>query len=105
MATCNGNGNGHAKSNGANGTNGHANDLAGIGHAEPRPRRTEIDQGDQPGQRGQPVAGWEKGFIRLLLKADGILFEDGQLQVGVRSEYRGQMACLILYFTNKTPAS
>lgn len=33
-----------------------------------------------------------------------MLFEDGQIQVGVRSEYRGQMACLILYFTNKTPA-
>ncbi|KAK0706734.1 AP-2 complex subunit alpha-like protein [Lasiosphaeria miniovina] len=48
--------------------------------------------------------GWEKGFTRLLLKADGVLFEDGQLQVGVRSEYRGEMACLIMYFTNKTPA-
>ncbi|VBB83627.1 Putative AP-2 complex subunit alpha [Podospora comata] len=47
---------------------------------------------------------WEKGFNRLLLKPDGVLYEDGQLQVGVRSEYRGQMACLILYFTNKTPA-
>ncbi|EFX04216.1 ap-2 complex subunit alpha [Grosmannia clavigera kw1407] len=49
--------------------------------------------------------GWERGYNRLLLRADGILFEDGQLQVGVRSEYRGQMACLILYFSNKTPAT
>lgn len=49
--------------------------------------------------------GWERGFNRLLLRADGVLFEDGQLQVGVRSEYRGQVACLILYFLNKTPAT
>ena len=48
--------------------------------------------------------GWEKGFNRLMLRGDGVLFEDGQIQVGVRSEYRGQMACLIMYFTNKTPA-
>jgi AP-2 complex subunit alpha len=49
--------------------------------------------------------GWEKGFARLLLKADGVLYEDGQLQIGVRSEYRGQMACLITYFKNKAPAA
>ncbi|KAF4123875.1 AP-2 complex subunit alpha [Geosmithia morbida] len=48
--------------------------------------------------------GWEKGYSRLLLRADGVLFEDGQIQVGVRSEYRGQMACLITYFKNKSPA-
>ncbi|KAL2116412.1 hypothetical protein VTJ04DRAFT_8580 [Mycothermus thermophilus] len=48
--------------------------------------------------------GWERGFNRLMLRADGVLYEDAQIQVGVRSEYRGQMACLILYITNKTPA-
>jgi AP-2 complex subunit alpha len=49
--------------------------------------------------------GWEKGYNRLLLKSEGVLYEDGQMQIGVRSEYRGQMACLILYFKNKTPAA
>jgi AP-2 complex subunit alpha len=48
--------------------------------------------------------GWDKGFHRLLLQTDGVLYEDGQIQVGVRSEYRAQMACVIFYFTNKTPA-
>ncbi|KAL9480663.1 hypothetical protein ACSS6W_005449 [Trichoderma asperelloides] len=49
--------------------------------------------------------GWEKGFNRLLLKAEGVLYEDGQIQIGVRSEYRGQMACLIAYFRNKNPGT
>ncbi|KAK6585907.1 hypothetical protein PZA11_000964 [Diplocarpon coronariae] len=47
--------------------------------------------------------GWELGYNKLLLKAEGILYEDGQIQIGVRSEYRGQMACVILYFSNKAP--
>ncbi|KAI0162576.1 adaptin N terminal region-domain-containing protein [Pestalotiopsis sp. NC0098] len=90
--------------NGANGANGHAsNDLMGL------------DMSAGPGEQKQIKApnlasaahlspGWEQGYYKLLLKADGILFEDGQIQIGVRSEYRGQVACLILYFTNKTPA-
>jgi AP-2 complex subunit alpha len=49
--------------------------------------------------------GWEPGFNKLLVRSDGVLYEDGQLQIGVRSEYRGQMACLITYFKNKTPAT
>ena len=49
--------------------------------------------------------GWAKGYNKLLLKAEGILYEDPQIQVGVRSEYRGQMACVIAYFKNKSPAA
>lgn len=49
--------------------------------------------------------GWEAGYFKLLLKSEGILYEDGQIQVGVRSEYRGQMACVILYFANKSPTA
>lgn len=48
---------------------------------------------------------WEIGYNRLLVRGDGVLYEDGQLQVGLRSEYRGQMACIILYFANKTPTT
>lgn len=96
------NGNGHA--NGTNGPNGHAaNDLAGldmasIGNAEPKMKPPNL------ASAAHLSPGWEKGYNRLMVKADGILFEDGQIQVGVRSEYRGQMACLIMYFMNKTPA-
>lgn len=97
------NGNGHA--NGANGTNGQqaASDLAGIdmanlGAAEPKTKPPNL------ASAAHLSPGWEKGYNRLLTKPDGVLFEDGQIQIGVRSEYRGQMACLIMYFSNKTPA-
>lgn len=90
------NGNGQAKA---------VNDLAGLdmnslGVVEPK-----ISKMPNLASAAHLSPGWERGYNRLLLRADGVLFEDGQLQVGVRSEYRGQVACLILYFTNKTPAT
>lgn len=45
---------------------------------------------------------WERGHAMLLAQPEGILYEDGQLQVGLRSEYRGELGCIILYFTNKS---
>lgn len=48
--------------------------------------------------------GWEPGYRRLLFTAESILYEDTQIQIGLRSEYRGSMGCLILYFTNRTPS-
>jgi AP-2 complex subunit alpha len=47
---------------------------------------------------------WEVGYNRLLIRSEGVLFEDGQIQVGLRSEYRGHMGCIILYYTNKSSA-
>lgn len=44
---------------------------------------------------------WEIGFDRLYFKDDGILFEDSQISVGIRSEYRSHMGVLKVYFTNK----
>ncbi|KAI1330683.1 adaptin N terminal region-domain-containing protein [Xylariaceae sp. FL0255] len=96
--------NGNGFTNGStNGTNGHS-DLAGLDlNAGPNPEK--LLKAPNLASAAHLSPGWEPGYTKLLLKADGILFEDGQLQVGVRSEYRGQMACLILYFTNKTPAT
>ncbi|KAI9847031.1 MAG: hypothetical protein M1838_001071 [Thelocarpon superellum] len=48
---------------------------------------------------------WQVGYNRLLLRAEGVLYEDAQMQVGLRSEYRGQMGCVILYFTNKSSSA
>ncbi|KAH8906524.1 Adaptor protein complex AP-2 alpha subunit [Coniochaeta sp. PMI_546] len=100
------NGDRHANGAGANGTNGHSavNDLAGLdmfnlGSAEPKSFKAP-----NLASAAHLSPGWERGYNRLLLKSEGVLFEDPQMQVGVRSEYRGQMACLILYFANKTPA-
>ena len=102
--------NGHSNGDASgrpNGANGHsaANDLAGLdmnnlGQAEAKALKPPPNLASA----AHLSPGWEKGYNRLMLKADGVIFEDGQIQVGVRSEYRGQMACLIMYFTNKTPA-
>lgn len=46
--------------------------------------------------------GWEEGYNALLLRPEGVLYEDAQIQVGLRSEYRAQIGCVILYFQNKS---
>ena len=48
---------------------------------------------------------WEIGFNRLYFTDQGVLFEDAQIQVGFRSEYRGHMGVCKLYFTNKSKFS
>jgi AP-2 complex subunit alpha len=45
--------------------------------------------------------GWQPGFDRLLLKEDGLLFEDSMIQIGLRSEYHGNQGRVALYFGNK----
>lgn len=44
---------------------------------------------------------WDLGFNRLYFTDEGILFQDSQIQVGVRSEYRSHMGVVKIYFTNK----
>ncbi|KAI1820923.1 adaptin N terminal region-domain-containing protein [Xylaria intraflava] len=97
--------NGDGIANGtANGANGHSNDLAGL-DMNAGPASEKLLKAPNLASAAHLSPGWEPGYNKLLLKADGILFEDGQLQVGIRSEYRGQMACLVLYFLNKTPTT
>ncbi|KAJ4306713.1 hypothetical protein N0V88_000078 [Collariella sp. IMI 366227] len=81
-----------------------ASDLAGLDMSNIGPAESKTLKPPNLASAAHLSPNWERGFSRLLIRADGVLYEDGQLQVGVRSEYRGQMACLILYFTNKTPA-
>lgn len=45
---------------------------------------------------------WKPGHDRLLLTSEGILYEDAQVQIGLRSEYRSEVGCIILYYTNKS---
>lgn len=44
---------------------------------------------------------WEYGFNRLYFADEGVLFEDAQIQVGLRSEYRAHLGVVKMYFTNK----
>ncbi|KAK7415808.1 hypothetical protein QQX98_005590 [Neonectria punicea] len=98
----------NGKPNGSNGANGHANgisDLAGLDFNTPGPSEPKLLKAPNLASAAHLSPGWEQGYNKLLVMSDGILYEDGQLQIGVRSEYRGQMACLITYFKNKTPAA
>ena len=47
---------------------------------------------------------WEPGYNRLLFGLEGILYEDLQVQIGLRSEYRAEVGCIIMYFTNRSSA-
>lgn len=93
--------------NGTNGMNGHAkatNDLAGLDLHDAGPGEPKTIKVPNLASAAHLSPNWEVGYNKLFLRSDGILYEDGQIQIGVRSEYRGQMACVILYFSNKTPA-
>ncbi|KAI9044228.1 AP-2 complex subunit alpha [Aspergillus affinis] len=44
---------------------------------------------------------WEIGYNRLYFADEGVLFEDAQIQVGLRSEYRAHMGVVKIYISNK----
>lgn len=51
-----------------------------------------------------PLApGYELGLHRQYYMQEGVLYEDNNLQVSVKSEYHGAHGRLALYLTNKTP--
>jgi len=87
-----------AATNGANGVQSISSDLDGL------------DLNMDPTNSAAPNLAsaahlspdWEVGYTRLLLRGEGILYEDQQIQVGLRTEYRGQLGALIFYFTNKS---
>ncbi|QPH06253.1 hypothetical protein C2857_004614 [Epichloe festucae Fl1] len=93
--------NGSKANRGADG----ASDLAGLDFNAPSPAEAKMLENPNLASAAHLSPGWEKGFEKLMLRSDGILYEDGQVQIGVRSEYRGQMACLITYFSNKSPSA
>ncbi|EAW13361.1 AP-2 complex subunit alpha [Aspergillus clavatus NRRL 1] len=45
---------------------------------------------------------WEPGYNRLYFSDEGVLFEDAQIQVGLRSEFRGHMGVVKIYISNKS---
>lgn len=94
----------NGRTNGGGGKGG-VGDLAGLDMSNMGPAEPKALKPPNLASAAHLSPGWEPGYNRLLTRADGVLFEDGQIQIGVRSEYRGQMACLILYFKNRTPAT
>lgn len=49
----------------------------------------------------QFTLGHEKQFHRICFSNEGVLFEDAQLQIGIKSEFHGNLGRIALYFGNK----
>ncbi|GAA5886738.1 hypothetical protein JCM5296_006388 [Sporobolomyces johnsonii] len=58
-----------------------------------------------PTARKQITHGADKWLSRLVYNTEGILFEDAQLQVGIKCEFHGHLGRLALYFGNKLPVA
>lgn len=83
-------------STGAGGPTTSAGDLAGLdlsGPSAPAPNLASA---------AHLTPEWEIGYNRLYFKEEGVLFEDAQIQVGLRSEFRGHMGVVKVYLTNKS---
>ncbi|KIJ68452.1 hypothetical protein HYDPIDRAFT_173169 [Hydnomerulius pinastri MD-312] len=46
----------------------------------------------------------DKWFSKLTYTADGVLYEDVQIQIGIKSRYQGHLGQLAIYFGNKVSA-
>ncbi|KAG5355227.1 AP-2 complex subunit alpha [Yarrowia sp. E02] len=59
-----------------------------------------------PPSRGVSHSGlspnWDLGFYDLCIKDEGTFFKDPVMQVGLKSEYRKNLGCVILYFVNNS---
>ncbi|KAI8992585.1 adaptin N terminal region-domain-containing protein [Pilobolus umbonatus] len=49
------------------------------------------------------ASGYELGYNLLLCNQEGVLYEDTQFQVSLKSEYYGSKGRIALYISNKTP--
>ena len=98
------NGKPNVVTNGTNGVNG-SHDLEGLDMANGSELSAKTPKTPNFANAAHLSPGWKIGYERLLFKDEGILYQDSQLQVGLRSEYRGPMGCVILYFTNRSSSA
>ncbi|RAK84308.1 AP-2 adaptor complex subunit alpha [Aspergillus costaricaensis CBS 115574] len=92
--------NGHKTgANGTTATSGASGDLAGLDLSAP--------PGPPPNMASAAhlTPDWDIGYNRLYFGDEGVLFEDAQIQVGLRSEYRGHMGVVKIYISNKSSYS
>lgn len=61
--------------------------------------------GTTPTPRRQITHGADKWLSRLVYNSEGVLYEDAQLQVGVKCEFHGHLGRVALYFGNKVPVA
>ncbi|PKX93289.1 AP-2 complex subunit alpha [Aspergillus novofumigatus IBT 16806] len=89
----------HGTKTGANGsaaTSNASGDLAGLDLSAPSAPPPNM------ASAAHLTPDWEPGYNRLYFADEGVLFEDAQIQVGLRSEYRGHMGVVKIYISNKS---
>ncbi|KAL0071969.1 hypothetical protein AAF712_000892 [Marasmius tenuissimus] len=74
--------------------------LAGLDLSSKSGSHSETPAGAPPVATGPNVDRW---FDKLTYTADGILYEDAQIQIGVKSRYQGHIGQLAIYLGNKVP--
>lgn len=78
--------------------NGPPKQLASPQTTEQKPKESPMPAPKQPIQY---THGAEPALKRLAYMSDGVLFEDAQIQIGLRSEYHGHLGRVCLYFGNR----
>ncbi|GAA5929074.1 hypothetical protein JCM3775_006728 [Rhodotorula graminis] len=58
-----------------------------------------------PRAKQQVTHGADRWLSRLVYNSEGVLWEDAQLQVGVKCEFHGHLGRVALYFGNKVPVA
>ncbi|KAG7099213.1 hypothetical protein E1B28_001080 [Marasmius oreades] len=74
--------------------------LAGLDLSLRSGSHHDLSAGAPPIVAGPNVERW---FDKLTFTTDGILYEDAQIQIGVKSRYQGHIGQLAIYLGNKTP--
>ncbi len=95
--------------NGTNGTNGAAVKPAQTGSSSAAKDLEGLDMNGHSTDAPLPNLAsvthlspdWEMGYEQLFFANEGVLYEDPQIQVGIRAEYRAHLGVIKLYFTNK----
>lgn len=88
--------------NGANGVASISDDLAGL---DMNIDTNKVLKAPNLASAAHLSPDWDVGYNRLLFLSEGILYQDAQIQIGLRTEYRGQLGCVIFYFTNRSQFS
>ena len=79
-------------------------DLLGLddGPSAPTAAASAAPSRVAPPQASEVAPGSERALFKTVVALSGVLYEDGDLQIGVKSEYQGAKGRLGLYFGNKT---
>ncbi|PYI12065.1 Adaptor protein complex AP-2 alpha subunit [Aspergillus sclerotiicarbonarius CBS 121057] len=85
--------------NGTATTPGASGDLAGLDLSAPAAPPPNM------ASAAHLTPDWDIGYNRLYFGDEGVLFEDAQIQVGLRSEYRAHMGVVKVYISNKSSYS